>query len=829
MKKRIIRILTVMLLVCFGMTLFAACNGNGGGKEETKTYTVTYEANEGTGKGPSAESYAEGATFTVKQCMFTREGYDFTKWNDGSKDVEAGSTYTMPAKNVVFKAQWQEKGETPPAQKFTVTYSLGEYTDGTAPAAVEVESGKEATLPEAPAWPGHNFTGWKVGDDAALKQVGDKITVTADVTVTAQWEVQKEQVTVTFDLGDHSDGKAIDPVKTNKGEDYTLPAGPSAEDAPNFDKGEWAGYLFAGWKIGETEEVKQAGEKITPNEAVTLTAQWKEVSFQVTGATLEATDEVMYVVVSGLYDGFTAEEFIAAQQDSNKNEVYFSVSLGVYPWTGQNVDCTTEAEDGEFHAKLDVTALEKGVPYSVLADASGYGDIKTLTVEESKDLGDKKYSLKGSSGGLVLTIGEAGKTYSFTAMKVEAEGNKVYLTVSGAYSGYTDAEIKGLFEDDDKKAQCVSITTTAAVGDLNKWAYLECAMTVNAANGQFAVKLDVTDVPVVIYYICENQSGSGDIAWNQEAFSSTVTANGKKYTIEKNAYGNTQLKVEAVAEPEPPAEITFSEPTSATLEVIKSNGREEGKLFREEVDAAFLVLKGTYTGNATEADANEYFSMAKYSFKFTTKEWKDRLRRISIDTSAKTWTVKFDVTSLPVGDNKCVVKDVDLKLTVGADATKSVKSLGSTFTLTNTAEGVLAVNVRHDYTVSNVDLVLNDEGKPCLVMTGTYDEEVWTGADIKKFFEDDDIRTLSLNLVAYIWPMNDTYNVDVTAENGQYTVKLDISGVAETAGTGVLSEASGYGDITTVTVNKTVEYNGKLYTLEGTAGSKLMLKVAAKA
>ncbi len=102
MKKFISAVLAALMAV--SLCALAAC----GGDEEPVKYTVTYEANGGTGTAPAVESYEEGATVTVKPATtFTRTGYAFTKWNDGTTDIAAGATFKMPAKNVTLKAQWE--------------------------------------------------------------------------------------------------------------------------------------------------------------------------------------------------------------------------------------------------------------------------------------------------------------------------------------------------------------------------------------------------------------------------------------------------------------------------------------------------------------------------------------------------------------------------------------------------------------------------------------------------------------------------------------------------------------------------------------------------
>lgn len=888
MKKYMIRILTVLCLVCFGAAMFVGC------KEEQKEppvedtqYTVTYAAGGGTGTAPAVEKYKEGDTFKVKENPFSKEGSTFKTWNDGSKDYAPGADYTMPKKNVTFTAQWEENGTKP--------------------------------------------------------------------------EPEKEQVTVTFDLGENTEGKVPAAKKVNKGEEYTLPAAPA-----------WEGHLFTGWKVGN--EVKKAGEKITPTADVTLIAQYKEVSYSLTGATIETTEDTAYVVLAGTYEGYTDDEMKDLLENSDQAVLKFSLCIGQDPWTYQEPDVVIEVEDGTFTVKLDVTDFDPQYPYFVTANRSGSGDIKTLTVETSGVAGGKKYSLKSSNGStLTLTISEAGKEYAFTAMKVEAVENKVYLTVSGTYSGYTDDEFKSALEDNDKNVLYVGLTATAKAGDLEAWNWPICETTVTAANGTFAIKLDITEIPIVIYYICENQSGSGDIKWN-EAFASTVTANGKKYTVEENAYHNTQLNVAEATEPgpEPPVEkaftvtnasiaienetkvvitlsgtfagytkeefktaiedtddtnvgfriinagkpdwskvagptsnevgdgtfavkfdvtafearsyyvnrqqgtdtdikgvsydntvtlgeksyqlhdesnastialivkstapaptYTFARPTSARLELTNDKGNGTDEKFTNDIERAFFVISGTYTGEVTEAIAKEYFAFAKYPFEFGDyTSTKDRTRRISIDTTAHTYTVKFDVTWLPVGEYFCRFNnkggDGDLILSKEACPDNTAKSVGSTYTLTNYNGqsgaaghwGCIVLKIERNYAVTGVT-VQEESGKPTLTVSGTFDS-AFTPEQIKKFLEDEDIRSMCVDLYGEGWNKVKTV---VTTEAGKFTVKIDLSEVAN--GSYIVAiDASGYGNITMESITGTLSSGGKTYTLSVDGDKNVKLTIA---
>ena len=70
-------------------------------------YTVSYVANGGTfAEGTTNPStQLEGAQFTLAAAP-TREGYTFQGWKLDSTNYAAGTTYTMPARDITFEAQW---------------------------------------------------------------------------------------------------------------------------------------------------------------------------------------------------------------------------------------------------------------------------------------------------------------------------------------------------------------------------------------------------------------------------------------------------------------------------------------------------------------------------------------------------------------------------------------------------------------------------------------------------------------------------------------------------------------------------------------------------
>ena len=137
----------------------------------------------------------------------------------------------------------------------TVTYTINVYKvifvdfDGTQIGDIQnVNYQSAATAPTTPAREGYTFTGW----DKAFNSI------TADTTVTAQYEIN--QYTITFDT---VGGTAIDAVTQDYGTAVTAPAAPTKE-----------GFTFAGWDV----EVPAT----MPAENVTITAKWTVNQYTIT-------------------------------------------------------------------------------------------------------------------------------------------------------------------------------------------------------------------------------------------------------------------------------------------------------------------------------------------------------------------------------------------------------------------------------------------------------------------------------------------------------------------------------------------------------------------
>ena len=136
---------------------------------------IEIDANGGVG-GSGSQTVQKGTTVTLEAP--TKEGHLFKGWKD-----EKGNSYPAGADGKVnitvnedmkLTAVWE-------ARTFTVTYVLPDGKTRTETAAY----GQNVTLGEEPRT-GYTFVGWKDGEK--MYHAGETITVTEDMTLTAEWE-----------------------------------------------------------------------------------------------------------------------------------------------------------------------------------------------------------------------------------------------------------------------------------------------------------------------------------------------------------------------------------------------------------------------------------------------------------------------------------------------------------------------------------------------------------------------------------------------------------------------------------------------------------------
>lgn len=159
----------------------------------TKTYTVAYNANGGSG-APGKQTKTYGKTLKLSTTKPTRTGYTFQGWGTSSGDTSvnyaAGANYTANA-SITLYAIWK-------ANTYTVTYDANGGSN--APGNQTKTYGVTLVLTSSiPTRTNYNFIGW--GTSAASTTVayepGSNYTGNASITLYAIWELAYSEPTIT--------------------------------------------------------------------------------------------------------------------------------------------------------------------------------------------------------------------------------------------------------------------------------------------------------------------------------------------------------------------------------------------------------------------------------------------------------------------------------------------------------------------------------------------------------------------------------------------------------------------------------------------------------
>ncbi|MBE6759365.1 MAG: hypothetical protein E7554_04660, partial [Ruminococcaceae bacterium] len=182
------------------------------GKWTANEYTITFDTDGGTEIAPVTQKFGTAVTSPSDP---EKTGYTFKGWDKEIPD-------TIPAEDMTITALWE-------INRYTITFD----TDGgTEIAPITQDYGTAVTSPADPEKTGYTFKGWD-------KDIPDTIPA-EDVTITAQWEINKHTVSYAF-VGEAPDAVAAPDADTV---DYG-----TAYNAKTPDKVK--GYRFDGWYTDE--------------------------------------------------------------------------------------------------------------------------------------------------------------------------------------------------------------------------------------------------------------------------------------------------------------------------------------------------------------------------------------------------------------------------------------------------------------------------------------------------------------------------------------------------------------------------------------------------
>ncbi len=230
------------------------------GNPAAETYKISFNGNGGTGTDPVIQPMAEKNQFVLPANPYTREHFSFQGWSDGEKTYQPGATYTMPAKDVTFTAQWKQ-------EEYQISFVDDADAEGTPPSMEWMQVGKAFNMRSQGSLEkeGYTFAGWNDGEKTY--QPGDSYTMPAkNVTFTAQWK--KSQYTLRYDGNGATSGAAPGEMQYSPKTTIKLPASNTLKKT---------GYSFVGWSYNGTTYAP-GSEFIMPEADVTFTAVWKQDS-----------------------------------------------------------------------------------------------------------------------------------------------------------------------------------------------------------------------------------------------------------------------------------------------------------------------------------------------------------------------------------------------------------------------------------------------------------------------------------------------------------------------------------------------------------------------
>ncbi len=269
-------------------------------------YMVIYHSNLSDNKSETF-NFSSGDTVTVKDNLFTNEGYSFKGWNtkaDGTGTAyKSGDTFVMPNNSVDLYAQWSANG-------YTVIYNsnnaTGTKTNETVSKAYEYKS--NVTVAEntfAPSEEKYVFVSWNTKADGTGKEFkpGETFTMPAqDVVLYAQWK--NKYLGVEFGVIYDGNGGTYEEGKTEKRVGALYES--TVEIEANFFDRE--GYNFVSWNTepdGSGTSYAAGDTFVMGASDVRVYAQWQKKAAPKTGAEDNMMVWVIALAMAGAAATFT--------------------------------------------------------------------------------------------------------------------------------------------------------------------------------------------------------------------------------------------------------------------------------------------------------------------------------------------------------------------------------------------------------------------------------------------------------------------------------------------------------------------------------------------
>jgi len=230
------------------------------------TLSISYAAGtDGSGSAPlTPTTVSYGSTFTTPANTYSRSGYSFAGWNDGSATYAAGVRYPSSgtaSANVALTATWSANTNN------AITYdNAGATTAQSGGSTTYTTAAAIATIPTvAPLKTGYTFNGWFTAASGGSQVTNASYTPASPyggVTIYAQWSANV--YTITFDSNTATSGSVPSNQSYTVGTTFTKPGNSGSLAKP--------GWIFTGWLDSNGTFVTSS---YLPTASTTFSARWE--------------------------------------------------------------------------------------------------------------------------------------------------------------------------------------------------------------------------------------------------------------------------------------------------------------------------------------------------------------------------------------------------------------------------------------------------------------------------------------------------------------------------------------------------------------------------
>lgn len=280
------------------------------------TYTITYNANGGTG-APNAQTKEYGKTVALSSTRPTKDGHVFQGWstaNDTTVEYQPEANYTANA-NVTLYAVWK-----------IITYTISYDANGGSGAPQDqtktwgIATDLSATKPTRQ---GYTFQGWATSSSGAVQyQPNQSYTANANVTLYAIWKI------IAYTIAYNANGGYDAP--TNQSKEYGKSVNITTAKPKKINS------EFLGWSTTASGEVQYTGGSIyNANANLSLFAVWRRIPIMKSLNGYEIYDEAVRELALGVTTTGTGAAYKADVKAID------ALTVGVNFTIVPHVTCTT--------------------------------------------------------------------------------------------------------------------------------------------------------------------------------------------------------------------------------------------------------------------------------------------------------------------------------------------------------------------------------------------------------------------------------------------------------------------------------------------------------